>query len=116
MIDPQTLTKAERLEVSRRRAGLTQRQAADLFGWPFSTYKRAEKGELETDGAWPAPPVGELTAAEACRVWRRREGLTMLELEGLTGLKAKWIHRAERGETSSVEALLVFWRRRLAPA
>jgi transcriptional regulator with XRE-family HTH domain len=113
MIDLQTLTKAERLETSRRRAGLTQREAADLLGWPFSTYKRGEKGGLEIQSAYASPRIGELTGAEECRLMRRRAGLTHKELEVETGLRAKWLHRAERGETSTLEPLLEFWRRRV---
>ena len=108
------LTKAERLEVSRRRADLTQKEAAELLGIPFFRYKRMEKGDLETDGSTPSVPVGALTQAETCRVFRRRAGYTLAELEAETGLKAKWLHRAEVGNTRNIAALVEFWRARAA--
>lgn len=110
LIDPKTLTTGERLETSRRRAGLSQRQAAALFGWPFKGYLRAERDE---DPDAPAPPIPTLTAGEECRLARRRAGMTLADLEAASGFKAKWIHRTELGQTMSPKPLETWWRRRL---
>jgi len=108
-IDPRTLTKAERLEVSRRRAGLTQHEAADLLGWTLDRYKWAERGEAELQSAWPAPALGGITSAEECRLLRRRAGLTIAGLAAVSGLAARWIHHAEKGNRDPA-ALLEYWR------
>lgn len=110
LIDPKTLTVGERLELSRRRSGLSQREAAALVGWPFKRYLKAEHG-LD-DGA-PAPPILTLTVGEECRLMRKRKGFTLKEIEGLSGFKSRWIHRTELGQTRSARSLELFWRRHL---
>lgn len=111
LIDPKTLTVGERLELSRRRAGLSQRGAAALLGWPFKRYLRAEHGE--NDEA-PAPMIRTLTVGEQCRIMRKREGFTPPDLEETSGFKAKWIYRVEKDQTRSARPLVNFWLRYLA--
>ena len=105
LIDPQSLTVGERLEISRRRSKLTQKEAAELFGWSFSRYVKAEHGLAEE----AAPSINDLTPGEQCRILRRRCGLSLKELEQFSGFKAKWIHRAETGQTRTAEPLVNFW-------
>ncbi|MCP4744418.1 MAG: helix-turn-helix transcriptional regulator, partial [Actinomycetales bacterium] len=69
LINPITLTVGERLEISRRRAGLTQKEAAALLGWPFKSYLRAEHGK---DDEAAAPHIVSLAPGEECRVYRKR--------------------------------------------
>lgn len=101
------LTKGEALEIERRRAGLNQKDMAALLGVAHNRYKRFERGELVEEA--PDLDVGELSGAEWCRLQRRRRGLTHAELAELSGFAAKWIHRAERGETRDVSPLVAWW-------
>ena len=111
LIDPETLTVGERLAISRRRAGLSQREASALLGWPFKRYLRAEHGK---DDEAPAPALTSLTSGEECRVTRKRAGFTLAELEKLSGFKSKWIHRVEQDQTRSAASLVTFWRELIA--
>ena len=110
LIDPISLTVGERLEISRRRANLTQRQAADLFGWAFGRYVKAEKGLNDEE---PAPTIRTLHPGEECRIARRRAGMTLKELEAFSGFKAKWIHRVELGQTRTAQPLTNYWVKHL---
>ena len=108
LVDPRSLSAGERLELSRRRSGLTQREAAELLGWPFKTYVRAEHGDVDVD----APPVLSLSAGEECYLARRRAGLTLSELEELSGYARRWVHRVERGQARDSGPLLEWWLRK----
>jgi hypothetical protein len=106
LVNPKNLTLGERLETSRRRAGISQREAAALIGLPFKRYIRAEHDEIDDA---PAPPIELLSLGEECHITRRRAGFTLQDAERLSGFKAKWIHRAELDQTLSSQALVNFW-------
>lgn len=105
------LTPGEALELSRRRARLTQRQLADSLGVAIDRVRRWER-DLCRRGV-PSPRVGPLTVYEVCWLVRRRRGVTLRELSAATGLAVTWLHRAERGEIPAdrAGALQAYWRR-----
>jgi len=101
------LTLGETLEVSRRRAGLSQGACAALYGVAAGRYHRWELGESGP----PRANLRRLEAHEEAFVLRRRSGLSPREVAGWTGLSAWWIGKAERGEVRNVDVLLEWWRR-----
>ncbi len=101
------LSNAEKLRVSRRRAGITQDAAAALFDVPPSRYKQWELGHKK--GA-PYLRLSVITQPEWCYVQRRRAGLLLSEVAERSGLAARWIHRAERGEVKDCTPLVEWWR------
>ncbi len=103
------LTPGESFELDRRRASATQRDIAELLGVSVYRVKQWERDERDDV---PATHPGVLETYEWCWLMRRRSGLTLRALEALTGLKVHWLHRAERGETASCEALADWWQRR----
>jgi transcriptional regulator with XRE-family HTH domain len=103
------LTPGESLLVARRRAGLSQQALGGIYGVGAGRVKKWE------DDRSDVPPVslGQIEAREWCFILRRREGLTHHQVAEQLGLKAKWVHRAERGERANAAPLILFWERRL---
>lgn len=112
MIATPPVTRAEALQLTRRRANLTQRELGASLGVSEGRVRDWETGEREHD--CPAVPTRELLPYEWCWLRRRRSGLTLHELSGELKLPVRWIHRAERGEltTEQIEALIGFWETR----
>lgn len=100
----------EALEISRRRAGLSQAEAAELAGVSLYRYKKWEAGE---DLEAPYPAVEPLEPFEWCRLQRRRRAWSIDELAAESGFAPKWIHRVERGEARSARPLEEWWRNRI---
>lgn len=102
------LSAGERLELNRRRDGLSQAEAADLFGVSVARFRKWEHG---TGRAQPLVNVGPaLTDGEWCWLMRRRAGRSLKEVSEETGLGIQWIHRVERGERGDPAALVRWWQ------
>lgn len=105
-------TAGEHLELTRRRAGLSQRAFADLLGVPVTRLRRWERDYVE------APldvTVDELRPNEWCFLQRKRAGLRLLDVAEDLSVRQTWVHRAERGELrgDQLGALVAYWLRRL---
>ena len=111
LISATDLSPGERLEVWRRRNGLTQLEAAARCGLSHNAYKRFERGEAPGMPEPLAISLGRLSAGEQCRILRRREGLTLEEVQELSGFHRKWVHRIETGQRNpaTTAALVGFW-------
>lgn len=105
------LTIGERIELSRRRARVTQAQLAELYEVSVDTVRRWEADELRK-GA-PVPALGRLAVHELCWLARRRRRVTLRDLSAATGLAVTWLHRAERGDIppERAGALVAYWRK-----
>lgn len=104
MLRTSDLEPHERLLVWRRRADMTQAQAATYFDMTPWTYRMAEKGE----GVAPKVNLGKLELHEAAVVIRRRNGMTRNRLSKELGLSPWWITLMERGQQDP-ERLIEFW-------
>lgn len=104
------LTPGEALELSRRRARLTQTQLADSMGVSPDRVRRWERDGCRL--GVPVPKVGPLSIYEVCWLVRRRRGVTLRELSAETRLSVTWLHRAEHGEIPAdrAGALPAYWR------
>lgn len=98
--------EGERLIIERRRAGLTQAEAAGLYGLHPNGYRKREKS---TKGSRSRM---RLTPAEWCFLMRRRAGWTLEDTANASGLTIKWIHYAEQGERD-IEPLVTFWNEQI---
>lgn len=103
------LKNNERLRVARERLGRTQVNYAKQHGVSLRAYKAAEAGD--EDAAIRAPAIGALRPHEACRVLRRRKGLTLEQLAAKLGVTPWWLCLMEQGK-APVATLLKFWTRR----
>ncbi len=112
--DPCGYTRAERLQLQRRRAGLTQVEAALLIGEPAHRWKQWETGERTRDLP-DVPAPGDVRPREWGYIQRRRVGLLIRELAEQANLPAKWIHRAERGIVKNCAPLVEWWRQHPQP-
>jgi transcriptional regulator with XRE-family HTH domain len=101
-----TLSKGERILVARRHAGLTQAEFAGLIGAPVHWLKQWEHDQRDDA---PAVRVTAFYDRDWCFVQRRRQGWLLRDLAEKTGLAAKWLHRAERGEVKDIRPLVVWW-------
>ena len=107
------LEPSEALEIDRRRAKLTQAQAAALYGVGLTTFRAWAAGERTHDV--PVVPVEPLAVHEWCWLQRRRSGLRLVDVSAEIGLGVRWVHKAERGAIPlrSLGPLETFWRRRV---
>ena len=108
LIEIGALTIGERLEIARRRAELTQPEAAGVFGVAVSTYRNWELDRI--DGP-ELTGLRELADFEQCLILRRRSEMTLQDIADETGLSRHWLSRAERGLVRSVDALVQWWIR-----
>jgi len=105
------LTRGERLELSRRRAAITQSQAAHALRVSVDRLRRWER-DLAGDGAPLAlDAASELRPHERCWLARRRADCTMRSVSAALALSLTWVHRAETGALGAdrIGALLAFW-------
>lgn len=109
-IDP-VLSPGERLELHRRRLGVTQQQYAGLVGVTVHRVRLWERDLRRVDQ--PNMAGLDLELHEWCWLRRRRAGWTLEDLSARLGLAVSWLHRAERGELGAgrIGALVDFWRR-----
>lgn len=110
-IDQLPLTSGESLEISRRRAGLSQVVAAGLFGVSPGRYRQWEHDVRGSRAA--VRPSQELTVGEWCWLMRRRAKLRLREVSELTGLGVQWVHRTEQDETKNPGTLVEWWFSRI---
>ena len=106
-----TLSKGERLLLARRHADMTQAKMAGIFGVAVHRLKLWEHDERDDI---PAVKVTAFCDRDWCYIQRRREGWLLRDLAERTGLAAKWLHRAERGDVKDIEPLVEWWRQWLA--
>ncbi len=108
MIAVPPLTRPEALELSRRRARLTQSELGASLGVSTDRVRAWEHG---TRDDVPTVPEMRLEPFEWCWLMRRRAGVTLQVLSQQLGLALKWVHRAERGEltTEQIGVLIEWW-------
>lgn len=99
------LTHGERLIISRRRAGLTQTEAAEEYGVSLYKYRLWEKGESEPPKV--AVP-GRLKPYEKCVLARLRNKQTIRELAAELELCRWWVQQMERGQ-QPCDRLMSHW-------
>lgn len=105
------MTQGERLELSRRRLGLTKAQMAEWLGVSIYTYRNWERDtEVSQTTPRPDPQVGELAPGEWCWLQRRRAGLRLRDVAEDMQVPVKWVQRAEYGESKNNFALVNWWR------
>lgn len=100
------LTLAERVFLYRRRAGLTQAEAAEEAGVSVYQYRALERGEREDP---VSVPLGRLRPHERCVILRRRAGLTIDRFAQLVRLSRWWVVQMERG-AKAPDALVELWK------
>lgn len=108
-LEPHELTPGEALVLSRRRADMTQQEAADTFGASFDVYRSWEVGGVDC----PKMQLGFLLLHEQCFVLRRRAGLRIADVARATGLSNAWVGECERGEVPVSDQLVAWWRGRI---
>lgn len=103
------VTRAEALQLARRRANLTQSELGASLGVMADRVRQWEKGTRTHD--CPAVPAIELRPFEWCWLMRERAGVTLHQLSAQINLAVRWIHRAERGElqTEQIGVLIDWW-------
>jgi transcriptional regulator with XRE-family HTH domain len=103
------MTNGERLELSRRRADMTQAAAAYMYGVAPSRYRAWEKDQGRNP---PTAPAADLSPGEWCWLMRRRSGLTLHQVAERSNLEPKWIHRVERRiyDGDRATPLVVWWQ------
>jgi DNA-binding transcriptional regulator YiaG len=106
MANKVTPTRGESLLIWRRRAGLTQVQAAEVYGVSVDTY-----GDWETDARKANQPrrvLGQLKAHEASVIMRRRANLTQQQLAARLACSPLWVVRMEGGKAPA-DRLREYW-------
>lgn len=88
-----TLTKAERLLLERRRAGLTQEQAARRHRITRSRYVKIENEQIEF--SLKTPTAIRPTVGEKCVILRRRANKTQEEAAEMLGVCRFTINQME---------------------
>lgn len=98
-----SLTNGERLLIDRRRALLSQKEAADAWSVSLYLYRRWEDDKSDP----PRTSVGRLEKFEVCLLKRRRSGLRVSDLAEKIGVSRWWLTQMERGEAP--DDILVSW-------
>jgi len=101
------LSRAEKLIIARRRAGLTLAAAARRHKTDVDTYRTWEQGGR---GA-PTPAVGRVAEHEICFILRLRRELTLADLAPKLGVCRYWLHRMENGSAPAAQ-LVKYWSSR----
>ena len=101
------LSKGERLFLQRIRQGLTQEQAADQMGVKPHLYKLWEQDRGKHA---PKIKIDRLAPHERMRIYRRRSGLSMVDLEFRVGCTRYWIWKMETGR-APVTRLQMYWEK-----
>ena len=99
-------TKAERLLINRRRAGLTQPEAAESWGVSLYQYRRWELG---SDAA-PFVAVGWLRHHERCLLMRLRLKVSLRKVARDLGVSRWWVIKMERGDAPP-DRLVEHWEK-----
>lgn len=105
MLKVSDLTKGEKLQVMRRRDGLTMPEAAAEFGVGLAKYRAWERDERDDV---PNTPLGKLDPIEAAYVYRRRSDMNFTETADEIGVSRWWLRRMERGDAPP-DRLLEYW-------
>lgn len=111
----ENLTLGERVFLSRRRKGLTQRGAAERLGLSRRQFQELEAGRVDDEYIKGVETILTRFAAidaihdhERCVISRRRAGKSMTDMEAGTGKSRQWIYEMEAGR-SHCGLLLNFW-------
>lgn len=103
---PLTLTLGERLLLARKRAGLTQSQAAAQHNVSPKRYGLWERDQVKAPfAAFIKKPI---RGHELCMIRRRRSNLTQGALARDLGCSRWWLNRMEQGK-APVHQLLDYW-------
>jgi len=100
------LTTGERLCVARRRKNRTQARFAKRLRVSLTTYRQIEAGKIPARVR--APAIYRLQPHEACRIARKRAGLTLDKLSRRLKLSKWWLCLIEQGKAPT-RTLLEFW-------
>lgn len=100
-------TRGEKLRIWRRRANLTQTQAAKRFGVTFQVYREWEH-DLDVSKAQPSVQVRGVKSHELATIMRERAGLCQKQLADRIGMSRIWVCKMERGATND-RALRQYW-------
>lgn len=106
MLRTSTLTRGERMLVSRRRKAESQIDAAARYNVSLYAYRQWETEALECPHALS---IGKLKPFEQCFLLRRRKGVTAGTLARKLGLSRWWLCQMERGDVDAAR-LVKFWR------
>lgn len=106
-----TLSPAERLELTRRRLGLSQAEAAEKYGVPETLWVRWENGEPFQWGPFDFANE-KLSPGELCWLLRRRAGLTMSQVAKAAKVSKSTLHRIESNLGGNHQKVLDWWKKR----
>lgn len=106
MLTTRDLEAHERLLINRRKAEMTQVQAAEFWDVTPWVYRQWESG-ADTNNI-PTPGIGRITPVEACVVMRTRLGYSRKRLASLLGISPWWLTQMERGRIAATR-LVNFW-------
>lgn len=106
MLTTPQLTPSERLLVYRRRRGLTQTQAAEVWGATEWHYRMMEAGNRPA--ACPKVYIGKLKPYESAFLSRRRLRIKRTTLAVMIGISCWWLTQMERGRVNP-KRLIEFW-------
>lgn len=107
ILQPEELTKGERLFLNRRRKGLTWYQAAEFWKVPGKRYRLWESDAVDNA---PSVNVPNLEPREECIIQRRRFKITQERLGKELNLSRAWINAMEN-ESADPARLVFFWTR-----
>lgn len=98
------LTRGERVLLQRRRAGQSQRDAAEGHKVSLYCYRRWEVDEDET----PEVVLNNLLGFEACFFRRRRAGMSLKFLAEAMRVSRWWLCQMEHGRATT-DQLIKYW-------
>lgn len=100
------MSNAERLVIQRRRKGITQQRAAEVYGVCLTVYSLWER-DLHTHIP-KVLGVEDIQPHEMCFLLRRRKGWTQVQTAQRVKCSIEWLKRMERG-TAKGNKLFKFW-------
>lgn len=106
--EPLSLTKGERLLISRRRAHESQSVAARRYGLSRNRYGEMERDADAISDNFSVPEVGQLSVEEKCLILRRRSERTQEDCAAELGVTRFWYNQMEMGNVPSRD-LASFW-------
>lgn len=100
------LTPGEKVFLARRRASMTQQEAARRHRVSLYTYRKWEKDEEKPEVS--LPNLRSLELFEKCLIKRRRSGYDAIEIAAEMGICKWWMTQMEQGE-ANVTRLAEYW-------
>lgn len=106
ILQPEELTRGERLLINRRRKGQTWYQAAEARNIPGKRYRLQEADKVPNA---PFVPANHLTKLEKCFLQRRRWKITQKALGEDLNLSRAWVNQMENGSADPAR-LIYYWQ------